>query len=162
MKYILMTSVFLAMAGTAQAEILQGKTSFELTQVEAILNTGSRSTDPEQQMACEMQFAQTGADGDLMNGVLEVSYEINTSTNMLKASGVYNYAAGSQSAPLDNFFTLGISGVYAFMDTSASGVLFENYGVFRTVFELSLETEPLFAFMLVQGGDDFNCKLSTS
>ncbi|MEL6201548.1 MAG: hypothetical protein AAFR39_04230 [Pseudomonadota bacterium] len=161
MKYLLAITTFLTFAGSAQAEILQGKTSFELTSVEAILNTGSPSTDPEQQMACEMQFAGTGADGDLTNGVLEVSYEINTTTNMLKASGVYNYAAGSESAPLDNFFTLGLSGVYAFMDTTPSGVLFDDYGVFRTVFELSLETEPLFAFMLVQGGEGFNCKLST-
>ena len=74
MKYLLAITTFLTFAGSAQAEILQGKTSFELTSVEAILNTGSPSTDPEQQMACEMQFAGTGADGDLTNGVLEVSY----------------------------------------------------------------------------------------
>ena len=161
MKNLLATSYFLAMASVSQAEILQGDASFELTDVEAILNTGAPSTDPEQQMACEMQFAGTGADGDLTNGVLEVSYEINPTTNKIKASGVYNYAAASESATLDNIFTLGLSGVYAFMDTTPSGVLFEDYGVFRTLFELSLETEPLFAFMVVRGGDDFNCTLST-
>lgn len=160
MKTMSVLALGVLLGTPAIAEVLQGSTQFTLDKVEALQLTGSPSTNPDQQQACETQLAGTGADGDINNGVLQVDYEINTDTMMMSATGDYSYAGGSESAKLDQFFTLGISGVYAFMDTDPKGALADDYGVERVGFTLNLDAAPESAYMLIAGGADFMCKLS--
>ena len=160
MKTMSVLALGVLLGTPAAAEVLQGSTQFTLDKVEALQLTGSPSTNPDQQQACETQLAGTGADGDINNGILQVDYDINTDTMMMSATGDYSYAGGSESAKLDQFFTLGISGVYAFMDTDPKGALADNYGVERVGFTLNLDAAPESAYMLIAGGADFMCKLS--
>lgn len=160
MKTMSVLALGVLLGTPATAEVLQGSTQFTLDKVEALQLTGSPSTNPDQQQACETQLAGTGADGDINNGILQVDYDINTDTMMMSATGDYSYAGGSETATLDQFFTLGISGVYAFMDTDPKGALADNYGVERVGFTLNLDAAPESAYMLIAGGADFMCKLS--
>jgi hypothetical protein len=157
LKYLIALALFAITP--AHAETLKGHAGFLLGNVQAFLENGSPSTDPEQQQACRMIFAGTGSAGDLDDGILDVTYDINKETYFMTATAEYRYA-GSKTAELDNFSTLGLKGVFAFMDTSKEGVLYDDYGVFRVVFELGLDGRPLSAFMMVPGEEGvFNCIL---
>ena len=161
MKILPILTLCTLLASPTNAELLQGSTEFTLDQVEALQLTGNPSINPDQQDACNMQFTRTAVDGDINHGILQINYEIDTDTMKVSATGDYSYADGNASAKLDRFVALGIRGIYAFLEVAPGSALTDDYGVTRVGFTLDLHANAEKAHMLVAGGPDFMCKLSS-